>query len=93
MNSASFKLATDKYCRMTTIEMLERSQSCYEVTLERLQKQLEDITNKYYNDVDVPVEIAAKISNINSDIVEVEEIIKNIGIAISTIETEAKPEL
>lgn len=74
---------------MTTIDMLKKSRTCYEVMLTKLQYQLNSITSKYYNSsIDIPPDVCEKITSLNADIAHIEDVIENITTAILVIETE-----
>lgn len=89
MNDSNSIQCDNKYCKMTTIDMLERSRSCYETALVKLQNQLDSTRNKYYNSsIDVPPDVCEKIASLNGDISRIEDVIESITTAILIIETE-----
>lgn len=89
MNDQKFIQCDNKYCKMTTIDMLKKSKTCYEVAHAKLQTQLDIITSKHYtSSIDIPPDVCEKITNLNIDIQRIEDVIDSITQAISVIEVE-----
>lgn len=79
---------TNKYCKMTTIDMLERCKSDYQHAHDKLLIQLDDISERYYKTTEIPPEVVKKITNMNKDVLEIEKIIDDILSAIKVIDVE-----
>ena len=77
-----------KYNKMKTIDMLTTRKAYYQRGHDKLLKQLDDISEKYYKNTEIPPEVVKKITDMNKDVLEVEKIIDNITAAIGVIETE-----
>ena len=75
-------------CKMTTIAMLERCECDYKSARVNILKQLDDISERYYKNIDIPPEVLKKITSLNQDVLKVENIISDIESAIRVIETE-----
>ena len=75
-------------CKMTTIAMLERCECDYKSARANILKQLDDISERYYKNIDIPPEVLKKITSLNQDVLKVENIISDIESAIRVIETE-----
>ena len=82
------QLSEIKYNKMTTIDMLTSRKDDYQRAHERLLKQLDDISERYYKNTEIPPEVVKKITDMNKDVLEVEKIIDNINIALKVIKEE-----
>ena len=82
------QLSEIKYNKMKTIDMLTTRKADYQNTHDKLLKQLDDISERYYKNTEIPPEVVKKITDMNKDVLEVEKIIDNITAAIGVIETE-----
>ena len=76
----------DRKCLMTTIEMLEKQKNNYSNILSSLESKVENISNQYYNSIEIPEEVIKSTAQINKDILKVNDIIDNIDTAINTID-------
>lgn len=82
------RLSEIKYNKMNTIDMLTSRKASYQNAHDKLLKQLDDISERYYKNTEIPPEVVKKITDMNKDVLEVEKIIDNIAAAICVIETE-----
>ena len=82
------QLSEIKYNKMKTIDMLTTRKADYQYVHDKLLKQLDDISERYYKNTEIPPEVVKKITDMNKDVLEVEKIIDNITAAIAVIETE-----
>jgi predicted nucleic acid-binding Zn-ribbon protein len=82
------QLSEIKYNKMTTIDMLTKRKDDYQRAHDKLLNQLDDISERYYKNTEIPPEVVKKITAMNKDVLEVEKIIDNITAAIGVIETE-----
>jgi len=77
-----------KYNKMTTIDMLKHRRNDYQCVHDKLLKQLDDMSERYYKNVEVPPEVVKKITDMNKQVLEIEKNIDDINTALKVVEEE-----
>lgn len=76
----------NKYCIVTTQQMLINCKEEYQSVLVKLTKQRESLTDKYYTAVDVPEDKKEEISEVTKQIYECGQRIEDIQTAIDVLD-------
>ena len=82
------ELDENKYNKMTTIDMLKHRKNDYQVVHDKLIGQLDDMSERYYKNVEIPPEVVKKITDMNKEVLKIEKNIDDIDTALNVIECE-----